>query len=349
MKDGKLIGRDKFIWGINGHHRGYKAYPEIFFEEQLKISAELGCKMYRFNYNPGTSDEYEYLDRVVYLTACYGMELMLVFDDPAIDTATAESRFKTVASRYDGKKGYGFVRYFQMFNETDAMVLNQGANGSGEPDINMDEFNAWVSKYKAGSKGLREGNPDCKIIINSNWIRQGWYTLLKKADVDFDIVGVDWYARWSLEQGYWSSSPGCMGDPKKLLKWLLDLFPEKQFMFCEVNLGDPGCVGNDPDADENDTESLPRLLEDIYTCDNYNKRIIGAIIYELLNQSSFETIGAVEREARFGLVETSNYGVIGEKKPIYGIIQQMWGGSSAQKSTPIGFEKITARGVVDNV
>ena len=336
-----LTDRNDFMWGINGHNKDSSpAYHGAYLENQIKLAAELGSVIYRFNLNPKSPADYEYLDKVVYLAACYGMELMLCFDDHVSNTITIENRFKTVASRYNGKKGYGLIRYFQMFNETDAEVLKIGTNGSVESDINMDEFNAWVSKYKAGSKGLREGNPDCKIIINSNWVRHGWYTLLKKADVDFDIVGVDWYARWSLARGYWSSSAGCMGDPKDSLKWLLNLFPEKQIIVCEVNLADPGYVGNNPDADENDIESLPRLLEDIYTCDNYNKRIIGAIIYELLNEPNLEPEGTVEREARFGLVKANRYGVIGEKKPIYGVVQQLWGGGAVRKNlTPSGFEQ----------
>lgn len=68
----ELTQRSDFIWGVNGHNKGYVAYPESQVEKQIKVAAELGVGIYRFNYNPATLDEIEYLDYVVKLCKAYG-------------------------------------------------------------------------------------------------------------------------------------------------------------------------------------------------------------------------------------------------------------------------------------
>lgn len=47
------------------------------------MAAELGVGIYRFNYNPATLDEIEYLDYVVKLCKAYGLKMMLVMDNSA--------------------------------------------------------------------------------------------------------------------------------------------------------------------------------------------------------------------------------------------------------------------------
>ena len=67
-----LTERSDFIWGVNGHNRMYEAYPEKYAEKQVKLAAELGVKLYRFNFNPKTSDDLEYLHYMVSL--CHGYD-----------------------------------------------------------------------------------------------------------------------------------------------------------------------------------------------------------------------------------------------------------------------------------
>ena len=44
-----FTGRQDFIWGISGHHKGYAAYPEEYLEEQIQKAAGLGVDVYRLN------------------------------------------------------------------------------------------------------------------------------------------------------------------------------------------------------------------------------------------------------------------------------------------------------------
>ena len=68
-------------WGISGHNRTYKAYPEAYYKEQIRLAAELGSKIYCFNYCPVTEDEFAYLDRMVAEVQAQGMDVMLITDN----------------------------------------------------------------------------------------------------------------------------------------------------------------------------------------------------------------------------------------------------------------------------
>ena len=49
---------------------------------QVKLAAELGSKIYRFNYNPVTEGkDFAYSDTVLAEALAYGMDMMLVLDD----------------------------------------------------------------------------------------------------------------------------------------------------------------------------------------------------------------------------------------------------------------------------
>jgi len=48
--EAKLTQRSDFIWGVNGHNYSYAAYPKSAFEQQIKLAAELGVGVYRFNF-----------------------------------------------------------------------------------------------------------------------------------------------------------------------------------------------------------------------------------------------------------------------------------------------------------
>lgn len=76
-----FIGRQDFIWGISGHHKGYAAYPEEYLEEQIQKAAGLGVDVYRLNYSPETSEDFAYLDRVLDLCDANGLRLFLILFD----------------------------------------------------------------------------------------------------------------------------------------------------------------------------------------------------------------------------------------------------------------------------
>lgn len=322
----EFTGRSDFVWGVNGHNQTYKSYPIRTLDQQIKLAAELGVGIYRFNYNPKNGNDYSYLDRVVNLVERYGMKMLLVLDDFADTPDIIQSRCETIAKRYNGKNGYGKIEYIQVFNEVDVWAMttkdfsDTGNRKSGDGTVashysQMALANV-LPKFKAGVSGVRAGNPNCKVIINISYMHTYLFDYLKANGVTWDLTGLDWYQdMYEKQDGY-----------TKILARLSERYSQ-DIIICETNIW-PFTAQKESEY-ENDTSFLPQIMHEVY--DNYS-RVKGMIFYELLDEPQFEMQkGSYEGESHFGLVKVSREDFsIGEKKPIYNRIQQMLGGGAKE-------------------
>ena len=324
--DPSLSGRNDFIWGVNGHNSlHYPAYPEHNLEQQIRLAAELGVKMYRFNLNPSNVDDLEYMDRVVALADAYGMELMLVLDGSGDSIDVIRNRFYMVASRYNGKKGYGLIRYFQVFNEVDiGCIKSAGVDGSDMKNhYDLNKLEEMLPKFEAALEGLKKGNPNCKSVINFSYLHTGFLDFLVQSAVEWDIIGLDWYSN--------------MGNYDRIIPKLLDKYPH-DIIICETNWWPES--GND--KHNTDTTYLPSVMKQLYRYDHKKaSRIKGVIFYELLDEMNYEAShGSFNGESHFGLIKADAKGNIGAKKPVYTAIQKLLGGG---KVTPTYASKVTTK------
>ena len=92
-------------------------------EEQLKLAADLGVKIYRLNYTPTNDEMFSYLDKVVDTCERYGLKLFLVtFDWDFINFQNPESLYgiaKAIADRYCRR-----IYMYQISNEQDIPSLD---------------------------------------------------------------------------------------------------------------------------------------------------------------------------------------------------------------------------------
>ena len=245
--------RSDFSWGINGHNLTYKSYPIRNLEEQIRLAAELGVDIYRFNFNPKNGSDYSYLDRVVDWTQRYGMELMLVMDDFGPDADVLRTRFETVASRYNGRNGHGLIRYIQVFNEVDVWAMTtedfpDADNRVSGDGTNKTHYSAMalaqvLEKFKAGVAGVKAGNSECKVVINISYLHTYLFDYLKDNGVEWDLTGLDWYA--NMQNGSFDN----------ILTRLSTRYPQ-DIIICETNIW-PFTESMESDY-ENDTDFLPQ-------------------------------------------------------------------------------------------
>ena len=125
--------REDFLWGINHHGNGIgsKSYPDKDLEERIYLIAKSGAKVIRTNAEIEGSLTTQ--DQLVELCNKYGLKIIMVFGprkDMGLDYI--EMCCKALAERYNGKDGRGFVDYIQVWNETDAELI-QAKHGSGGP------------------------------------------------------------------------------------------------------------------------------------------------------------------------------------------------------------------------
>ncbi|MEG1887244.1 MAG: glycosyl hydrolase 53 family protein [Oscillospiraceae bacterium] len=287
----------RFLWGVNGHNHYHEAYPEHLLEQQIELAADLGVKMYRINYNPDKSNMFNYMDRVTELCKSKDIEIMLVMDRFDGSEAEIRQRFRQVASHYKGK-----IDYIQVFNEIDNYCIKPSPDcGDGfslVDNFDMKKCECALHKISSAIEGLKEGNPLCKAVINISYMHFGFLDYLKQHDVHWDIVGLDWYSD--------------MGRIEKALDAALNKY-DNDIIVCESNIW-PDESGNY----DTDDSYLPGIMN---TVGNYDSRIKGYIIYQLLDETNY-TIDGFERESHFGLVKTKADGTILDKKPAYRAVRE---------------------------
>ena len=329
-----------FIWGVNGHPDVpyCPVYKTRNMPQQIKLAAELGCKMYRINSHYKTMDDYEKLDAIVYEAAKYGMELMLVLEDcnPLI--------VKSLATRYNGKNGHGRIKYFQMHNETSGHFVTQWYEGHMREGYIMEKMNPYIKMFKDCAAALREAQPDCKIVINSASFSYFYFRILIENGVDFDVIGYDWYSRDHKCLPYAKNHENGLETFEDLLDYLCSF--KKEVIICEINEFPMFDLANETQKetiDKVNTQNtfLPDVTKQVAAYANKNPLLKGMIIYELLDES-FDSYpnddptrtDDINGEAHFGLVYTNGKGDILQPKPVYAVMQQLMGGGKVTTITP---------------
>lgn len=325
MSDKKLIGRDDFLWSSMFHAEPWGApfkYENI--EEAMHLAAKLGQKMIRID---GNSD-LKWLDKAIKLANAYGIKVMLIIytpnktvKEPHKDLNAITEHYKNLASRYDGKQGYGKIDFIQLDNERDLPLLSASADGKPAPNGDLPEH--WNEEYlhnvteqmKAAVKGVKESGNEAKTIINFCWKHYGMLQYFMDNGVEWDICGHDWYS--DMMGAFERSGSTAYGIGEQVYEMF-----GKPIILCETNM-----FGKKADFDENDASNwdlFVRCMEDCYSKDY----VIGFSVYELFDELRFdEHDNAYNQESHFGLVYCDLDGNIGDVKPIYRRMQNIIGGN----------------------
>ena len=293
-------------WGISGHNRTYKAYPEAYYKEQIRLAAELGSKIYCFNYCPTTEDEFAYLDRMVAEVQAQGMDVMLITDNYSLSPEEDAALVGPIAARYTKDSPHGFIRYFRIFGEQDCGALCESFPkdtpiGQEREHFTPEILDRWYQKMKAAIDAIRAVNTDSKIVVSIAHLHFGFLLGMRDRGLTWDILGLDWYED--------------MGPFSELLDPLKELFPEDDYIICESNIraGD--------DASDSPAERWQWLYDGMEDCYQDDK-VIGFLFYELLDEVYLSGYSD-PREAYFGFVTCDAEGHIGEKKPVYHRVQEL--------------------------
>lgn len=321
--------RDDFYWGINHHHEGFECYPKDYLEQRINLIARAGCDIIRINGYINT--DMTYLDQVVGLCNKYGLKIIMTYiPELNLGLDYIEMSCKSLAERYNGKDGRGFVDYIQVWNETDAVLLKD-KNGTGAPagKVFGDYFTIPVDGYadlpeyteyfKAAEKGIHEADSDTKFMIN--FCYKHWGSILWYLDngVKIDAIGWDSYGQ---DKNTKTATDAFKKDCEELYTDVVQKY-NIPVIIAETN------TTRDLIPDYNATRKIENyeiLLNIMGVAYQYNW-IKGLIVYELLDEPNLP-----DKEAHWGMVDCKLGGIIGEVKPIYSKIQQLLGGDD---NTPV--------------
>lgn len=316
--------RDDFYWGINHHHEGFNCYPEEYLEQRINLIAKAGCNIIRINGYINT--DMTYLDQVVGLCNKYGFKIIMTYI-PELDLGLEyiELSCKSLAERYNGKDGRGFVDYIQVWNETDAVLLTD-KNGTGAPagKVFSDYFTISVPGYadlleyteyfKAAAKGIHEADSNTKFMVN--FCYKHWGSILWFLDngVKIDAIGWDSYGQSKDTK---TSVDAFKKDCEELHADVVQKY-NIPVIITEANTTRELIPDYNATREIGNYEILLNMMEVAY---GYNW-IKGFIVYELLDEPNLP-----DRESHWGMVDCKLGGIIGEVKPIYAKIQQLLGGN----------------------
>lgn len=321
MNDPKLISRSDFLWSSMFHGESWGApftYENV--EEAIHLAARLGQKMIRVDAIENTV----WLDKVIKLSNAYGIKVMLIIyipnktvKEPHSDLNSVTEYFKSVASRYNGKQGFGKIDFIQLDNERDLPLL--AASHPGKPAPNGDLPEDWNNEYlhyvteqfKAAVKGVKESGNDAKTIINFCWKHYGMLQYFIDNGVEWDIIGHDWYS--DMMCAFENSGSTAYG----IGELLYEKF-KKPIILCETNM-----FGKKADFDENNPSNWDLFVRCMADC--YSKSyVIGFSVYELFDELRFDAhCNGYNQESHFGLVYCDLEGNIGDVKPIYRRMQNI--------------------------
>ncbi len=300
------LSEDK-LWGVNAHHKGYPAYKPENIDQIIKLSADMGSTVFRFNYNPANDNDAAYLRSVVNKCHAAGMQFMLVMDN-------FNGSDQDIAARmaYTAKTFGNDIEFFQIFNETDiwcSMADTGGLynatdwTGMSTGYYNPNRVSIAVHKMTVALEAFNSYSHTGKTCIN---ISARHYIMLKyyqAAGLTWDVIGVDNYEIW---------------DYNKFFNMLEEEFPDCEFFVVECNY---------PFRDRlaSEKEEADWLAAFLVAIDNLDTdKMLGAIIYELLDQPSIER-GSYDGEAHFGIVHTDQNNNPAQPKEAYYRVQQMLG------------------------
>lgn len=323
--------RKDFLFGINVHGQDTNSYPAEYLDEQIHLVAKAGSKMIRINGQVVGAD-FDYQDRVVGLCNKYGLKIIMVFKPPTdmgLDVITQNC--KTLAERYNGKNGRGFVDYIQVWNEMDARLKKAkdggGGGGTGKkpedfytiPVEGYDDLPEWTEYYRAAAKGVREADSDTKFMINFCYHLWGMILWFLKEGVPIDVIGWDCYPTKANQQ---ESHDLIVEDMNEFER---DVYNQYHIpvIICETGT-----------YNTSDYNTVLHTMEDTLVLENHYhmfdvikeayKRswIKGLVVYELLDEPIQSG-----KEGRWGIVSCEKGGIIGQPKSVYYELQRIWKGN----------------------
>ena len=294
--------------GINVHHKGTRAYGEAYTETYIRLAAELGCTIYRINYNPTTPAMVSYIRNIIDSCHRCGMKVMLSLDN--LHGTVSEIHARMV---YAAEQLSDCVDYFQLFNETDVWCAQTDENtfydssdwtGMSEGYYNPERVKICIEKMRAAISAFRETTPDAKLVVNigsRHFPMLDWYI---RAGLSWDII-----AFYLYEIDFWNHA--------QFFDSMAERYPGYDFMVAECNY--PSNDG--PYTEEQQAEWLSRF---IHIMDDYaSDRMLAVIIYELMDQPNIESGDTWSGEAHFGIVNTNADYSPGEPKLAYRTVQKL--------------------------
>ncbi len=323
--------KNQFAWGVNTSAFQIDNYNQETAQKQIDIIKDLGVNTvrvflerkieldpYSVQYYDDANDDF--IDKL----NSAGVDVVLIIDGDIIGTAgktqydqeqLGYEMASRAAIRYKGK-----VKYYQIANEVTGTTVKpsdpefKDATFKGETGLeySIDRYDSALKWLKGMSKGIRENDPDAKIIVSGHWVLHDVIKKMIDDGLDFDILGWAWYSEDGLDINKRSFNDQNIN----LFQILNDI--GKPVWIIESNQHQGSYGEGDLKKGEKDQSEFIRNFINL----NYEKGLFdGYIVYTLFDAPTFADKNRKEQDAHWGLVavdkDGNNHPVFHKKEAFY--------------------------------
>ena len=317
-----LIKANPLLFGINGHPLTQEAYLQNSLNAQAALIKELNLNYYRVDMllnDAGKIADGLRFQQLVQKFREEKIKILPVILNSSWEKLTEASDCFLLGQSIGEKfalKFHKFGNHYELGNEEDSKLLDAKFDGNLVQHYDSQKVILLINYFQGLIKGIKTIDKNAKIIINSSgWLHIGYFKILEKAQVPYDILGYHWYSD--------------MGDLNNLKFNVLDslgLF-NKPVWFTEINRRN-GSKEGEYTANTTFKESDSKLFAQSQWINRYleqltSKTFVKAVfIYELYDQPAFDDQKGFEapHEAYLGLLRwIKPYSVFLRKPGFYGL------------------------------
>ena len=288
--------KDGFVWGVTTRANALAKYYPTRWEEQIKLAKDLNIGYVRIDWEAnawynGKLDPVGLNQALIAEIEKQGMK-------PYVGLAPLNDMFKSEDPYTDGysvaygvaKEEKGKVDYYQLDNEISSQALKGGEfPGDKEDQYDQAKYKKIAQWLNGANAGVKAADPNAKTVVVGQWTQTAFFDMLKKDDINFDIIGWDWF-----------SDMGLMKDVKIFDgTYLVDKLKsfDKPVMLVEV--------GQRPDGNKTkgftvDEDKQVKFISDMADWAHGSGFIKGFFAFELTDLTNYGPGGYVDR---YGLVD----------------------------------------------
>lgn len=289
-------------FGVNGHPQVAGTYYDLPLEQQISLLKALGLKTYVVNVNPANPDKFDRLSRLITLAERESVRILQVIVIPASNYSDENAAYDGATSavypllkRFDSR-----ITVWELGNEYDLYCVKKGADGASPADYDPQKYAVVRGLIRGMLAALHEASPFARSMVETSQhtgttLNSGFLEKLIEDGIHFDITGYHFYSR----DGHIPSA----SDGEMALKVLHDDF-RKPIWITEFDKSSSSpTVG--PSADPRAQGIALRTALNEIAADAYKYDVIGADIYELLDQPELLKSPNVQPcQAQFGILNS---------------------------------------------
>lgn len=197
--------KSTFVWGVTTRAFALGKFTDKQWQTQVKLARNLGVEYLRISWEPegwynSKLDPSGLNQALITEIEKQDMEPYLIFGENGKMTASETPYQDGYDLAYKiGSLNKGKVDYYQLGNEISSEPLKGGEfPGDVESQYDLEKYAKIRDYLKGAIAGLDKADPAAKTVVVGQWTQTAFFDMLQKDEVDYDVIGWDWFSDMGL-------------------------------------------------------------------------------------------------------------------------------------------------------